>query len=478
MKNKPAKSQKASRSMCSAWSVDGTNFTWDNRWGAPVEAAAGVYTSGDGNDVSKPPAPTTFQQARRWSRMVGFIGRIQRLRLAFVLHGLLGLVEKPKGKKGDEVEYEWHPGIRAANAKDADDLNEWKKKNAGEIQRVILDLMRERIVTRNAVAVWQPKGKVISQLPEKCKYVDVFGQEALTIQLNLTTEAIQKMRLTDAAKNELLKNPKQLEITRDSSVFSFRVLKDEAMGGGFGWPDTTPLFHFCALEEALVVGDRQLADACRTVYEQHLLGHEIKSGPHAGSPVHFGNESRRNGTLKEVKNATGKKVLITNFDHTIKIGAGRPDANQYDAARYKAVAEHFAIWGAPYAQMWSGVVNPFLMSLARMDAQPERQALQPFFADILRKGLSCPVDVVIQFSDACFWDSRLLLDMLKAGLAGGPVSQGTFLDNAGLRQTDELRRKQFEAQLDEKLVTPAYDAAHGPDKTKSPGKPPGKNDKT
>jgi hypothetical protein len=466
-------------SMCSAWGLDATNFTWDNRWGVPMEAAAVGNFAGD--DTMRPPQAAIFQQARRWSRLVPFIQRIHRLRAGFILNGLLGLKETIRGKRGEQVEYEWHPGVVAASPADAVQLRQWKAQHAAEIQRIVLEVMSERQITRNAVAIWQSNGRIILRPAETCVYEDEFGQEKLTITTNLTTDKIEQLKVPEKVKVELRKNPRRLTLEKDGELFQFRVLKDEIMGQGFGWPDLATLFHFCALEESLVVGDRQLADACRTVYEQHLLGHEIKSGAHAGSPAHFANEARRKGTIKEVKSATGKKILATNFDHKILIGAGRPEAGQFDALRYKAVAEHFALWGAPYAQMWSGVVNPFLMSLARQDALPERLRLQPFLAELIRKGMRCPVDVVIQFSDACFWDSRLLLDMMKAGLAAGPISQGSFLRTAGLRQSEELAGKDFEAGLDPKIVKPAYDAAHGPEKPgakNSRGKPPGKNDKT
>ena len=463
-------------SMCSSWGLDGTNFTWDNRWGVPLEAdAAGAFT---GDDVSNPPKPAVFLQARRWTRMNPFVQRVQALRRGFLLHGLLGLLEVPKNLKGKkvELEYEWHPGIRAVEAKDRDALLEWKQKNAAEIQRVVVELTQERQITRNAVAVWMPNGRVLFYPAEKCSYRDLLGQEELTLFLNLTAEYIQKMNISEAAKRELLASPKRVVLTASSLAFKFRVLKDESVGMGFGWPDLAALFHYCALEESLVVGDRQLADACRLVYEQHKLGHEIKSGPHAGSPAHFANKTRREGTIKEAKSAKGHKLMVTNFDHEIVLGAGRPNPNQYDALRYKAVAEHLAIWGAPYAQMWAGIINPFLMQLAKMDCAPERQKLQSFLPDVIRKGMRCPVDVAIQFDDSCFWDSRMLLDVLKTGLAGGPVSQGTFLRQTGLRQSEELERKQFEADLPEALTKPAYDAAHGPPDAK--GKPAGKNDKS
>jgi hypothetical protein len=260
-------------------------------------------------------------------------------------------------------------------------------------------------------------------------------------------------------------------------LFHFRVLKDEAVGMGLGWPDLITLFHVCSLEESLLVGDRQLADVCRTVYEQHLLGHEIKSGLHAGSPVHFINKPRAEATKKQIKSKKGHVQLATNFDHQIIFGAGRPDPKQYDALRYKAVAEQMAVWGMPYAQMMLGIINPFLMTLARQQAEVERQHMGPFLAEIFREGMGAPVEVFCRFDDSCFWDSRLLLDVLKSGLANGPLSQETFLRGTGFNVNDERSRKLAEGELPKTVLEPAFDAAHGNPDEKG-GKPPGGKDKS
>jgi hypothetical protein len=82
-------------------------------------------------------------------------------------------------------------------------------------------------------------------------------------------------------------------------VFGFDVLKPERMGSGFGIPTITPLFVCSAQVQSLEVADAQLAAACRVVMEQHLMGHEIKSGIHPGSGVNPKPENRR---PKETRN--------------------------------------------------------------------------------------------------------------------------------------------------------------------------------
>jgi hypothetical protein len=465
--------------LCSAWELDSTSFAWDNRWGMPLEAAAVGAFAGD--DVMRAPTSAIFQQARRWSRLVSFIGTVQQLRVGFYNFGLLGALERPVNpKKPDgQKEWEWHPGIRAVNAKDQEKISRWKEKNAAEIQRVVLDIWRERMITRNVVCLWRNQGRLLVKPPEACTFKDEFGIEKLSLKHDLTSTQIDSMAgLSPAEKLALKRGGDNVELTHDDRLFHFAVLRDESVGMGFGWPDLVRVFHACCLEESLLVGDRQLADVCRVVYEQHLLGHEIKSGLHAGAPTHFVNKTRSEGTKKQIKSKKGHVQIITNFDHEIKIGAGRPDSKQYDAARYKEVMEQLALWGVPFAQMWAGVVNPFLMSLARQVAGEERVRMNPFLSQLLQGPLGAPAPVVCQWRDDCFWDSRLLLDVLKAGLAGGPLSQESFLIGSGFDPSLERERKGVEARLGEGMTHPVFDAAHGKREPGKPGKPAGGKDES
>ena len=411
--------------LCSAWELDSTSFAWDNRWGMPLEAAAVGAFAGD--DVMRPPTSTIFQQARRWYRLHAFIRNVIQLKLGFFNSGLLGerLVavnpKKPDGEKKLEV----HPGIRAVNAGDTEKVDQWKQKNAEEIARVTLDIWMSFLMLRNVVCLWRkpklggmPSGRVIIKPPESVGYSDEFGVELLTLKHGLTGEQIDGLPGLSAAERALLKTTQNLKLTHDSKVFFFKVLKEEPVGMGFGWPDMATLFHACSLNESLLVGDRQLADACRSVYEQHLLGHEIKSGNHAGSPAHFMKKPRAEAVKKEIQSKKGHIQLATNFDHLIKIGAGRPEPMQFDTKRYAQVAEQMAVWGLPFAQMLNGQINPYLMTLARQLGDTDRKRVRPYLTAVLQEALLAPAPITLQWDDACFWDSRMLLDLLKAGVAG------------------------------------------------------------
>lgn len=469
----------------SAWELDSTPFAWDNRWGIPMEAAAAGAFSGD--DVMRPPTGTIFMQARRWHRLHAFIRNVVNFKLGLHNHGLLGLRVLPglgKGKNAEET-VEYHPGIRAVNGKDTERLNQWKAANAEEIGRVVLDAWLSFILVRNVVALAMlPGGRVIIKPPEGVKYKDIFGNEELTIKHGLTQSTIDGIPgLTKKQRARLQAEP-TLKITHDDPMFWFKVLKEEPVGMGFGWPDLATVFHACALTESLVVGDRQLADACRSVYEQHKLGHQIQSGNSAGSPVHFPDKKRFEATEKTIKSKKGHIQMATRFDHAIEIGAGRPKAEQYDTKRYAEGVRQLAEWGMPYGQMLQGVINPYLMTLAKAPALNDQQRMQPYLSELIGQ-LGAPGPVMMVWDHTCFLDARTLVDVMKAGMTGGPISGETFLRSVGLDPADERAAKGRDAELPPELTTPIFDPNHGgrPGQgpnvgSAKPGKPAGKNDRS
>jgi hypothetical protein len=451
----------AQRQLCSAWELDSTPFAWDNRWGMPLEAAAAGAFSGD--DVLRPPNATIFAQARRWYRLHSFLRNVVNLKMGLHNHGLLGLRRLPVNPKkpNGETVVEWHPGIRAVADKDVERVKKWKEKNAEEISRVVQDVWLSFLLLRNVVALWMNGGRLMITPPENCKFMDKFGVERLTIQHNLSDEEIESLPGVSKKQKAALKTSRKLVITHDDEFFFFKVLKEEAVGMGFGWPDIATIFHACALNESLLVGDRQLADACRTVYEQHSLGHEIKSGLHAGSPVHFMSEIRAKAVEGQVKSKKGHIQMVTNFDHLIQIGAGRPKPEQYDTKRFAQVAEQLADWGMPYGQMLTGVINPYLMNLARSLAILDQHRMQPYLSALMLDGLGAPAPVMMVWDHSCFWDARMLLDMIKSGLQSGPVSGETFLRTAGFHPDDEREAKARDAALPTDLTLPVFDPNHG-----------------
>ena len=211
-----------------------------------------------------------------------------------------------------------------------------------------------------------------------------------------------------------------------------------------------------------------------------MLGHEIKSGNHAGSPAHFMKKPRAEAVKKEIQSKKGHIQLATNFDHKIVMGAGRPEPAQFDTKRYAQIAEQMAVWGMPFAQMLTGQINPYLMGLAKQMGDTERKRMRPYLTAVLQEALLAPAPITLQWDDACFLDMRMLLDVLKAGMAGGPISQESFLRLTLGNPTSEREAKFRDTALAPEILEPAFDASHGvpPPGGKSPGKPAGKNDKS
>ena len=254
-----------------------------------------------------------------------------------------------------------------------------------------------------------------------------------------------------------------MKLTHDSKVFGFDVLKRERTGSGFGIPTVAPLFVCAAQLQSLEVGDAQLAAACRTVMEQHAMGHEIRAGIHAGSKAHFWNKTRAQAFETSVKGKQGHIRITTNFDHQVKQAANWPGAGVYDAKRYEAGMNRMALWAMPLGQMVLGrSLNPYLLPMLKYQATGEREYMAEHLREVFIEALGAPDDLKLVWSNKCFADARIAADLSKMALASGPLSQRSFLEEIGAEQEEEWDRKEAEGAKPKKLTTPIYDAAHGP----------------
>ena len=166
------------------------------------------------------------------------------------------------------------------------------------------------------------------------------------------------------------------------------------MGSGFGIPTVAPLFVCAAQLQSLEVGDAQLAAACRVVMEQHLMGHEIRAGIHAGSKAHFWNITRAKAFEKSVKGKTGHLRVTTNFDHAVKQAANWPDAKVYAASRYDAGMNRMALWAMPLGQMVMGKsLNPYLLPMLKFQAAGERDYMADHLRLMFVEALGAPSDI-------------------------------------------------------------------------------------
>ena len=101
-------------------------------------------------------------------------------------------------------------------------------------------------------------------------------------------------------------------------------------------------------------------------------------------------------------------------------------------------------------------------------------------SELLREALLAPAPITLQWDDSCFWDARMLLDLLKNGLQAGPISQESYLRLTLGNPALEREAKARDSALPDEILHPAFDASHGAGPrlgTKAgPGKPAGKKD--
>lgn len=398
----------------------------------------------------QPPTKPIFCEARLWATRQFFLREILKLRQAIYNYGFA--VSAASGKK-----------------KDQDAIEDWKKKNETAIGDFNRDTWLEWLAMDNAVALWRKEtARPLILSCEHVKFSDKFGVERLVITHGLDAATIDQMRLSASEAKELKENAELTLIKQGNNYvknsFFFDVLKREKIGMGLAWPGLRSIFNVCNGIEALQVGDRQLADSLRTIYELHSVGHEIKSGNLAGRSTHFLKKLRAEAIQKQIK--WDRKLMsrivqiVANFDH--KISYPRPDPSAFASSRYDAFTEQLAIWSMPLGQMvFAKGVNPFLMTLLKAQAVQERNNVGPFLRRVLTKALKPPCEIAVGFADTVFWDSRLMLDVLKTGLALGPLSQSTWLTETGFNKSLERQYKQEEAGLPPEQVLPLFDAAHG-----------------
>jgi hypothetical protein len=401
--------------------------------------------------------PRQFEKARHHYKHQWFVREIIKQRFNFFHYGFrIGTEEggKPSPK-----------------------IKQWEANNRKNYRRYARDAWLEWLIIENVVGLWRTAGGKPPLVfpPEKCEFTDFFGNEIIKLRHDLSTEHVTTIGAFSRAElTEFTRFNNELKLDHNNKFFGFDILRRERVGNGFGVPALSPIFITAAQINSLEVSDAQLAAACRTVYEQHKMGHEIKSGIHAGSKAHFWNEGRAKAFETSIKGKTGHIKITTNFDHEIVYP--RPDPKFFDEKRYASGISRLALWSMPIGQMLlSKTINPFFLTMLKFQAVAEREYLAEHLKTVFVQALGAPADIKPIWSNRCFADPRIAADLTKNGLAAGPLSQGSFLEEAGFDPEEERERKAMEADLPKGQTTPIYDAAHGPPKKPAGRKPGTKN---
>ena len=392
--------------------------------------------------VYQKPRNQVFYMGRNWFERQVFLRQIILLRYALYNYGfeLAG-----KDTKGTAAVQKWA-------------AQKWfGLPHLQLIKRFLRDVWMEWLIQDNVVAVWRKRkggARPLVYPVEHVSYSDDYGVERLGFAHGLSRQDVRLMEAgLDPEERKTLLQGKDINLVKQgaettSDLFDFEVVKRSRFGFGLAWPQLRTVFNTVGAWESLELADWQLCDAMRTVYELHKVGHEIKNGPHAGSPQHFMKRTRREAVNRLIGNTKGTlatvKRLVVNFDHDITYP--RPDPKQFAPERYTGMLDRLVHWSMPLGQMlYSKSVNPFLAPMLKAQAHTERELIGDFVSSVLIRTLGAPEDLRCVWSDDALQDARLLAETLKTGLTTGPLSDSTWLTRQGFDPEAERALKE-EAQ--------------------------------
>jgi len=403
--------------------------------------------------------PEIFKKALRYRRN-WFVDSVLSVRQAFCNFGL---------------------SIKAVQKADREKLKEFLESSAGvarleQVSDYVDELWQEWLTCTNGISFWRNTSArpIVLDLSE-VKYSDKFGTELLTIRHQLTTDQIRRLNGWTKAEKDRLLASQEVKIPADDPHFHFKVAKRAKLGAGLGWPRMYGVFETLNFIESLEVGDAIRAFVTRTVWEQHKMGHEIKQGNLSGSDKFHWKKGRSDAFINWVKGKSGHVRVTTNFDHEVTFPG--QDPKLFDAKRFDSAVTRLLWWSQPIGQMVQARgVTPYLMDLLGRQCEFEREKIGRCLRGVLNEAFEWPVEVRVQWSSRCFRDTRLAIELLKFGLQNGPFSQTSYIEEAGGDPEVERARKEEESQLPKAQTLPLFDAAHGGEPGKLPGRKPGTPD--
>ena len=409
-------------------------------WSGAMEQTPSIYPFGQETQTD---LRNALKQARHWHRYNEFVHTVVELRLSFCNHEL----ELSSARKDAKFE-KW---LAAGD-------------NERVVRRYIREVWQSFLVSTNVVSMWRenPDGSPILPItlrPERCHFNNFMGLAKLRYEFALTSEQVND--LVDPVLRARYGNTAGLKEIDEKHGEFFRVLTQGLVGEGLGFPSMQVVFPALRQWQAMSAGDEMLGEECRVLIKQHRLGHEIRTGAHAGSPIHFIRKARVDDLATNLKNKVGKIELPTNFDHEIVYTY--LDGKFFDETRYDGMERRLLWWSSPIGQMigTKGGVAPFLLTILKSQVLEARRLVADHICEVIDTALRPPGGLKVEWSNDVFEDPRLVGELLRVGLAAGPVSQRTFREAAGLDDERERAYKAAEAKQPDEEKLPIFDASHG-----------------
>lgn len=329
------------------------------------------------------------------------------------------------------------------------------------VGRYISDSIRDIQIYDAVVSYWHGVNKIFTLpfpvphtiQPFKCTYTSAGGYPKLKIALDWDKQDLpgsplnyqsgqQERQLGFYAQNDAARKLK-VSGERDKEEH-WSVFSEGAFGFGFGRPSMAAIFRPLGQSASMEAGETQIGYLARSPIRQTQLGHETRYGPYAGTAANFVTKKRWEQNRKILQPQQGFMDMTTNFDH--KIIYHWIDPKWFDASKWQTIIQRIIWWGGPAAWMFvTKSINPFLFPIFMREAQDVRRKVISHVQPMLALALDAD-DLTVKFSDTCFTDQRLMLDMMKFLVAQGPMSTTTALEWGGMNPETETENKEKEAK--------------------------------
>jgi hypothetical protein len=326
------------------------------------------------------------------------------------------------------------------------------------IDKFVADVWHDFILMDQVLALWMDGRPFLMALDiVRCQYTDILGVEEIRYQHMLTP--IQLQRLSKKDQDRFRKRP--TIVLNPAEGEHFKVLKRARTGTGFSKPTICTIFPLLREVQSKEEGFSLMAFLMRLVTRHHLIGHDIKSGDHAGKPWYMFKEKDGKKLKALWEDSVGIREYVSNFDE--KTEFPWPDVKLFDETAWRGSSRRLKEWAGPIGDMLTTLqVMPYLMTALRAQVTEEREKVGHYLTSVINAAFPTMPPVTVGFSDLIFNESRLQAELIKFGVTQGLCSNQTAQEVIGLNPTLEDSRKSAEADDPDtkKKRLPLWDPAH------------------
>lgn len=345
----------------------------------------------------------------------------------------------------------------------------------GQIAR---DVWNEFLLCDNVVAFWRARGEG-EPLPvvtifdcEQVEYSDAFGLNQVKLTMEASKLDAGRRRALGDRYAGAIESGKPITLNRKDGE-CWKVLKIGKRGKGLISPRIYSVFEKLSALELLEIGDWAGAWTMKNVIRQIKKGHDIKTGPLAGQPLHFITKKVADAIKSEMRNKTGAHDAVTNFD--IDILYKFLDPRFFDAKKYDGVIGRLKSWAGAVGQILDPQPSPNVCEVLNAEMKMARGMVGPFLESIFKDP-----DFLGEEKAAAkvIWDKyaampwKIRLELTRLGYTNGLLSPQTARGMFGFDDEEESALL-LKAHENPKKYWPPFEAKQGFLNKSQGGRPPG-----